>query len=107
MEALAVELAIGGFPRGWELELVVGVRLVRRRHRELDGDRFVDCGFSASGACFDNFAAPWAYTFGPEKNAIAFFAFRLLWKLQTIGTVPAVDWTAYGDVLSRPDSEEG
>jgi hypothetical protein len=39
--------------------------------------------------------------FSPPKNALVFFIFRLLQKLQTLGTVPAVDWGKYANVLSR------
>jgi hypothetical protein len=71
-----------------------------KNHQELTGDRQVDCGFAASGACFDIFADQNAYTFGPAENALAYFAFRLLWKLQSLATVPAVDWMAYARTLS-------
>lgn len=74
----------------------------RKNHQQLTGDRQVDCGFAASGACFDIFADQSAYTFGPPDNALAYFAFRLLWKLQSLATVPAVDWMAYARTLSTP-----
>lgn len=73
----------------------------RKNHQGLTGDKQVDCGFAASGACFDIFADQNAYTFGPPKNALAYFAFRLLWKLQSLATVPAVDWMAYARTLAR------
>jgi hypothetical protein len=38
---------------------------------------------------------------GPKNNALAFFAFRLLAKLQSLATVPAVDWMAYANQLSQ------
>ena len=78
----------------------------RKNHQALTGDNQVDCGFAASGACFDIFADQSAYTFGPAENALAFFVFRLLWKLQSLATVPAVDWMAYANCLSAT-SEEG
>jgi hypothetical protein len=73
----------------------------RINHQVLTGDKQVDCGFAASGACFDIFADQNAYTFGPPENALAYFAFRLLWKLQSLATVPAVDWMAYARTLAR------
>lgn len=73
----------------------------RKNHQALNGDKQVDCGFAASGACFDIFTDQNAYTFGPPENALAYFAFRLLWKLQSLATVPAVDWMAYARTLSR------
>lgn len=75
--------------------------LFRKNHQALTGDKQVDCGFAASGACFDIFADQNAYTFGPPENALAYFAFRLLWKLQSLATVPAVDWMAYARTLAR------
>lgn len=69
-------------------------------HGSLVGDKAIDCGFAATGASFDTFAGSKAYTFGPADNALAFFAFRLLSRLQSLATVPAVDWTAYASRLS-------
>jgi hypothetical protein len=70
-------------------------------HSRLTGDRRLDCGFAAAGASFDVFDGPGAYTFGPVNNALAFFAFRLLSKLQSLATVPAVDWMAYAKNISQ------
>lgn len=72
----------------------------RENHSTLVGDLMLDCGFAASGSCFDVFDGENAYTFGPKENALAYFAFRLLSKLQTLATVPAVDWMAYARTLS-------
>ncbi len=74
-----------------------------KNHKDLTGTRRVDCGFAAEGACFDIFADEqnFSYTFGPTENSLAYFAFRLLWKLQSLGTVPAIDWMAYAQQLSH------
>lgn len=72
-----------------------------KNHQALTGEKQIDCGFAVSGACFDIFADHNAYTFGPPENALAYFAFRLLWKLQSLATVPAVDWMAYARTLAR------
>jgi hypothetical protein len=71
----------------------------RKIHKELRGERLIDCGFAATGASFDLFGR--AYALGPKDNALAFFTFRLLWKLQSLATVPAVDWMAYANQLSQ------
>ena len=63
-------------------------------------DRQLDCGFAASGACFDTFADDGSLTLGPGENALAFFAFRLLSRLQRIGSAPAADWMAYASQLA-------
>ena len=52
------------------------------------------------GASFDMFDGPKTFTLGPADNALAYFAFRLLSKLQTMATAPAVDWMAYAKQLS-------
>lgn len=69
-------------------------------HSSLSGMNILDCGFAASGYSFDVFENSESYTFGPKKNALAFFAFRLLGRLQSIATVPAVDWGAYATAIS-------
>lgn len=63
-------------------------------HRALQGDERIDCGFAAAGASFDTFDED-SYSFGAGQDALALFVFRLLWKLQSLATVPAVDWRAY------------
>lgn len=77
----------------------LGSKAFRDVHQSLSGNRTVDCGFAAKGASFDTFAEAGAFTFGPTENALAFFAFRLLFKLQSLATVPAVDWMAYANRL--------
>jgi len=72
----------------------------RENHKTLTGNRILDCGFAAEGAAFDIFDGEGSYRFGPEENALAFFAFRLLSRLQATATVPAVDWAAYATNLS-------
>jgi hypothetical protein len=68
----------------------------QKNHKALTGDKRVDCGFAAEGASFDIFADidSFVYTFGPKVNSLAYFVFSLLWKLQSLATVPAIDWMA-------------
>jgi hypothetical protein len=75
----------------------------QKNHKTLIGKKRVDCGFAAEGASFDSIANPnnFSYSFGPKDNSLAYFAFRLLWKLQSLATVPAVDWMAYANTLSK------
>lgn len=67
----------------------------------LTADRQLDCGFAAKGESFDIFDGAGQHVFGPPRNALAFFAFRLLSRLQAIATVPVVDWGAYAKQLSK------
>ncbi len=69
-------------------------------HNVLDGHQQIDCGFAANNGCFDIFFDG-KYAYGDEQNALGFFVFRLLSKLQSLGTVPAVDWLAYAEALKR------
>lgn len=70
-------------------------------HSALSGLRILECGFAAEGACFDAFEGSGKLVFGPADNSLAFFAFRLLSRLQSMATVPAVDWAAYANQLSK------
>ena len=65
----------------------------------LTGVRALHAGLAVTGGCFDFYDGP--IRTASAKNGLMFFIFRLLQKLQTLGTVPAVDWNAYGSVLSR------
>ena len=71
-----------------------------KNHGNCVGDQLLDCGFASSGACFDVFDGSSKYTYGPTTNAVAFFAFRLLSRLQSLATVPAIDWNRYASQLS-------
>ena len=58
----------------------------------------LDCGLAVSGSVFDIYSGK--MEIGPGNQALAYFLFRLLQKLQSLGTVPAIDWNAYAAVLS-------
>jgi len=68
-------------------------------HSSLDGNKILDCGLAVSGDCFDIFDG--AIRIGPGENAMAYFFFRLLQKIQSLGTVPAIDWNAYAEALGN------
>jgi len=67
----------------------------------LQGIKALDCGLALSDKCFDTFDGK--LTISPAKNSLAFFIFRLLQKLQSFGTVPAVDWNRYAHVIGAAD----
>ncbi len=73
----------------------------RTCHSELDGLKRLDCGLAVDGHSFDTFAGDDRYTCCASENALVFFLFRLLNQLQSLGTVPAIDWNAYASRLSR------
>jgi len=69
--------------------------------RKLTGDKTVDCGLAVSGDCFDLFDDGSKVTLGPKKQSLVFFLFRFLQKIQSLGTVPAIEWDAYARQLSK------
>ncbi|MCP4902050.1 MAG: hypothetical protein GY906_34220 [bacterium] len=78
----------------------------RSTHQTLLADSRVDCGLAVSGYAFDVFDGDVKYAVCDGNNALIFFMFRLLNKLQSLGTVPAIDWNAYAEQLSRVPPEE-
>lgn len=67
-------------------------------HNSLIEDKILDCGLVLSGGCFDVFEGN--MKIGPMNNSLSYFIFRLLQKLNGLGTVPAVDWNKYALVMS-------
>jgi hypothetical protein len=117
--SVEIHHAGGVFPAKKLLDIVAGILAIevdwkdgfgesfREIHEKLSKEGMIDCGFAATGASFDTFAGPGAYTFGPPDNALAHFAFRLLGKLQSLATVPAVDWMAYANQLANKPANQG
>lgn len=73
---------------------------------DLAGNQYIDCGCGLSHGAFDSFAPNGSITFGEREAGLVFFLFRLLGKLQSLGTVPAVDWAAYASVLATESVAE-
>lgn len=67
-------------------------------HTSLTGNQFLNCGLAVSGGCFDTFDGN--LQAGPISNSLAYFIFRLSQKLQSLGTVPAIDWNKYTEVMN-------
>jgi len=116
--SVPIQHAGGTYPAKKHFDIVAGILAIevdwkdgfgatfRDIHAGLIGDRSIDCGFAAEGAYFDVFAGQGKYRFGPADNALAYFAFRLLGKLQSLATVPAVDWNVYAEQLSAKSLEK-
>lgn len=71
--------------------------------RGLDADERLDLGCALSHGAFDvryEGAEPFVNESAPER-ALIFFFMRLLKRLQSLGTVPAIDWTEYGRALGE------
>lgn len=69
-----------------------------RNYTELTHLNKLNCGLAISGGCFDTFSTD-EINYGPIDNSLIYFLFRLLQKLQSLGTVPAIDWNAYAEQL--------
>lgn len=64
---------------------------------ELQENRALDCGVALSDCAFDTYTGTLNRT--RRQGSLALFLFSLLFRLQSLGTVPAVDWNRYGEVL--------
>jgi hypothetical protein len=71
-------------------------------HSNLKDLQVLDCGLAVDGDSFDVFDG--TIRAARSENALAYFIFRLLQKLQTLGTVPAIDWNSYATALSNSAS---
>jgi hypothetical protein len=71
----------------------------KTNYGDLQNERILDCGLAVSAGCFDAFES--AIQLGPINNGLVYFIFRFLKKLQSMGTVPAIDWNAYASVLGE------
>lgn len=68
----------------------------------LTDTRTIECGLALSDRSFDTFTG--ALSVSATEGSLAVFLFRLLQRLQSLGTVPAVDWNRYAAVFSGSDS---
>ena len=66
--------------------------------RSLRDLRTIDCGLAVRDRAFE--ACIDAIVLSEPTGSLAAFLFRLIQRLQALGTVSAVDWTRYGSVLS-------
>jgi len=68
----------------------------------MTGSRALNCGLALSDRAFDTFDG--LVTLSPRGHSLAFFVFRLLQQLQSLGTVPAIDWNRYANVIGSEDA---
>ncbi|HBN8837439.1 TPA: hypothetical protein L3767_005948 [Pseudomonas aeruginosa] len=69
------------------------------KHLPTDQLERLDCGCALDDGAFDSFDEKLKVV-GSEGSLI-YFLFRLLSRLQSLGTVPAIDWAAYAAVINR------
>jgi hypothetical protein len=65
----------------------------------LEDEASLDFGLALTGGTFDTFSD--GITIGASNNTLAYFLFRLLEQLQSLGTVPAVDWNKYAEAMAQ------
>ncbi|MFJ2684422.1 DUF6602 domain-containing protein [Pseudomonas sp. NPDC087342] len=59
----------------------------------------LDCGCALEDGAFDSFDETLKVV--GSEGALIYFLFRLLARLQSLGTVPAIDWAAYASVINK------
>ena len=111
--SIPIPYAAGNYPAKALFEIVAGIVGVkvdwadgfgesfRRNLDSLTGDRRLNCGCALSHGSFDTFDPGGSLTVGAAEGALIFFLFRLLGKLQSLGTVPAIDWNVYAEVFRK------
>lgn len=72
-------------------------------HKALREDEYLDCGLSVEGSSFDTFDQSGDFIFGPKSNALVFFLFRFMRKLQLMGSSQPADWNLYAQQLSSEE----
>jgi hypothetical protein len=65
----------------------------------LDESLILNCGLALSDKSFDQFDG--LLKLSESEGSLGFFLFRLLQKLQSLGTVPAVDWNSYANIFKK------
>lgn len=103
----------GSYPAKPHFEIIAGILAIEADwkdgfstsfencHSTLTGLSKLNCGLAVDGHAFDTFEHGGGYTYCKSENALVYFLFRLLNQLQTLGTVPAIDWNAYAAQLSK------
>jgi hypothetical protein len=78
----------------------------RKAMADLGKSEQLDCGCALSHGTFDTFAGDGSLLVGEADGALIFFLFRLLGKLQSLGTVTAIDWAEYASAFNAPASQK-
>jgi hypothetical protein len=67
-----------------------------------NGDEALNCGCALEHGAFDD--SDGSLNIVPRDGALVYFLFRLLSRLQSLGTVPAIDWSAYAKIIEAEHS---
>lgn len=110
--SVAISHAGGRFDPKLPFPIVAGIVAQRADWSDGLGDTFasylssgaegtLDCGSALDHGAFDTFDGTLRVV--GAKGGLVFFLFRLLARLQSLGSVPAIDWSAYARILERTD----
>ncbi|POA58383.1 DUF6602 domain-containing protein [Pseudomonas sp. GW531-R1] len=69
------------------------------KHLPTEDMEKLDCGCALEDGAFDSFGDTLKVV--GSEGALIYFLFRLLARLQSLGTVPAIDWAAYASVINK------
>lgn len=74
-----------------------GLGVSFQKHLPSDDQERLDCGCALEHGAFDTFDGTLKLI--GNEGALIYFLFRLLSKLQSLGSVPAIDWSAYAATI--------
>jgi hypothetical protein len=111
--SVAITHAGGGFKPREPFPIIAGIVAARSSWTDGLGDAFLsnlpsgederlDCGCALEDGAFDDFSG--ALEVVGADGALIYLLFRLLGKLQSLGTVTAIDWSAYAAMVT-PSAE--
>jgi hypothetical protein len=107
--SVAIAHAGGTYPAKALFPIVAGILAAKTDWSEGLGASFrerlpsyfpsrLDCGCALADGAFDSYSDELLIV--PADGALIYFLFRLLSKLQSLGTVPAIDWVAYARTIN-------
>lgn len=111
--SVLIPSANGPLPPKQPTEIIAGLIAAKMSWKDGFGKKFkrtfetykafktINFGLATDGYSFDTYESGNKITIGPDDNALIFFLFRLLGKLQSLGTVAAIEWTAYASNFSQ------
>ena len=108
--SIQISHAGGTFPPKPLFPIVAGIVAAKASWSDGLGDTFreclpgveesrLDCGCALDHGAFDSFKGKLEII--PAEGALIYFLFRLLGKLQSLGSVPAIDWGSYANILLK------
>lgn len=69
------------------------------KHLPTSDMEILDCGCALEHGSFDRFDG--SLKVSSSEGSLIYFLFRLLSKLQSLGSAPAVDWSTYASIINR------